>query len=151
MYVHIVLCQSRDGSDPPEKTGIHVSCTTRLTIQRRFSQDGVLVFSGPTGRRPLVLLEDRQGVELLNLLLLSLDLGEEGHQVGNVLLGLRPLGLGEELVLDAELRRAADSVDAVVALLGGEALERKKYVLILLADQVVGAERGKLLESNWVG
>jgi hypothetical protein len=41
-------------------------------------------------------------------------------------------------VLHAELHRAPDAVDAVVAVPGREAAERLEDVLVLLANQVVG-------------
>ena len=58
------------------------------------------------------------------------------------LLGLRPLRLGQELVGGAGLEGAAQAVDAVVGLLGREALQGLDDLLVLLDDQVVGPVRG---------
>ena len=85
-----------------------------------------------------MLLENGHGVEGVLLLELGLELLEDGRQVGHVLLGLGPLMLGQELVLQAELGRAADPVNAVVALLGRQPAERLEDRLVLLEDQVIG-------------
>lgn len=53
------------------------------------------------------------------------------------LLGLGPLVLGEELVDGAALDGAADAVDALVGLLGGEALEGNLDGFVLLLEEVV--------------
>ncbi len=89
--------------------------------------------------RHLVLLEDGQGVEGVLLPGLLLQLLEDGRQVGVILLGLGPLGLGQDLLLQAELGGAADAVDAVVVLLGVQAADGLEDRLVLLEDQVVGA------------
>ena len=89
-----------------------------------------------------MLLEDGQGVEGVLLLGLGEQLLEDGRQVQAVLLGLGPLGLGQNLLLQAELRGAADAVDAVVALLGREAVQGLEDRLVLLADEVVAAVVG---------
>ena len=83
-------------------------------------------------------LGDGEGVEVGLLGVLGLDGTNEGLKVGDILLGLGPFLLGEELVLDAELGRAADAVDAVVGLSLGQALEGGENGLVLLGDQVVG-------------
>jgi hypothetical protein len=78
-----------------------------------------------------VLLENGQGVQGVLLLGLGDQLLEDGRQVAHVLLGLGPLLLGQDLLLQAELRRAADAVDAVVALARRQAGERLEDRLVL--------------------
>lgn len=90
----------------------------------------------------LVLRHRRQRVERLPLLGLGLDLRQDRAQVRLVLLGLNPLVLGQQLVLQAELRRAADAVHAVVLHLRREALERRQDLLVFFADEVVGPVGG---------
>lgn len=90
----------------------------------------------------LVLRHRCQRVKRLPLLGLGLDLRQDRAQVRLVLLGLDPLVLGQQLVLQAELRRAADAVHAVVLHLGGEALERSQDLLVFFADEVVGPVGG---------
>lgn len=84
-----------------------------------------------------MLLQHRQRVEVGLLLELLLDLGNYGRQIGLVLLGLRPLVLRQQLVLQRQLEGAADSVDAVVALLWRKPLQSQLHHLILLFDEVV--------------
>lgn len=57
-------------------------------------------------------------------------------------LGLSPLGLGQELVADAALDGAAESVDAVVGLLGRQALKGLQDILVFLIYQVIGSVAG---------
>lgn len=109
----------------------------------------------------LVLLDDGGGVEGVLLSELGLDLLNEGPQVREVLLqkkicvsarrqvvmlkgggcryllGLGPVRLGEELVLVGALRGTADAEDAVVGLLGGQALEGELHGLALLLEEIV--------------
>lgn len=92
-----------------------------------------------------MLLEDADGIELVALLLLGGDLLEDGAEVRDVLLGLGPFRLGQDLLLQAELGGAADAVDAVVLLLGGEAGEGLEDGLVVFGDEVVGPGEG--LES----
>lgn len=87
-------------------------------------------------------LVDGKGVEGLPLLVLGLDHLDEGRQVGGVLLGLGPLGLGQQLVGDAQLDGAADAEDAVVAVLLGHAGQGGLDGRALLGDQVVGSVSG---------
>lgn len=90
-----------------------------------------------------MLLVDGHGVEGLLLLGLGLDELDERDQVRGVLLGLGPLGLGEQLVGDGALYCAADAEDAVVAGFGVEAGKSRLDSLGLLGDQVIGAgEKG---------
>jgi hypothetical protein len=63
---------------------------------------------------PLVALDQLNVVESELLGLLGLDGLDEGHQVGNILLGFRPLLLGQVLVRDVGLDGAAETEDAVV-------------------------------------
>ena len=72
------------------------------------------------------------------LLGLGVDLLEDGREVGHVLLGLGPLLLGQHLLLQAELRRPPDPVDAVVALLGREPAQRLENGFVFFDEEVVG-------------
>lgn len=95
----------------------------------------------------LVLLEDGEVVEVLALLVLGLDGLDDGAEVLGVLLGLGPLVLGQQLVLDAALDGAANAEDAVVALLFVEAGQGRLDGLGLLGDEVVGSV-GKFVISK---
>lgn len=100
---------------------------------------------------PRLVLDDSQGVESVLLGELGLDLVDQGTEVGDVLLLGGPLVLGQELVGERELGGAADAVDAVVRLLGAQALEGGEDGLVLLGDEVVGAVFGEGgLVSLWV-
>lgn len=92
-----------------------------------------------------LVLDNSQGVESGLLGGLGLDLLDQGAEVGDVLLLGGPLVLGQELVGEGELGGAADAVDAVVRLLGGQAVEGGEDVLVLLGDEVVGAVGGWLV------
>lgn len=88
-----------------------------------------------------MVLAGDQGVEVGPLLVLGLDGPDEGAQVGDVLLGLGPLGLGQQLVGETALDGAADAEDAVVAFPLGQAGEGDLDVGALLGDQVIGPVR----------
>lgn len=98
----------------------------------------------------LVLLDDGHGVEGILFGELGLDLLQDGSQVGDVLLGLGPLVLGEELVDGAALDRAADAVDALVGLLGRKALEGDLDGFVFLLEEVVVSQT-ELAVSGSVG
>jgi hypothetical protein len=116
------------GSKTP--TSIKYSCRAHHPINRNpFTPLLLLPFSLRSIR--LVLLEDGQGVHGVLLLGLGHQLLEDGSEVAHVLLGLGPLLLGQDLLLQAELRRAADAVDAVVALARRQAGERLEDRLVL--------------------
>lgn len=83
--------------------------------------------------------EGNNGVEIRPLLGLSLEGGDEGLEVGDVVFGLGPGGPGQDLLLQGELSGAADAEDAVVGFLGRQALEGGQDGLVLFADQVVVA------------
>lgn len=89
-----------------------------------------------------LVLDNGKGVESGLLGGLGLDLVNQGAEVRDVLLLGGPLVLGEELVGEGELGGAADAVDAVVGLLGGQALEGGEDGLVLLGDEIVGAVVG---------
>lgn len=72
---------------------------------------------------------------------LGLDLLDQWLEVGHILLRLCPFRPGEDLLLQTELRRAAQAVDAVVRFRGVQglhALEGLDDGLVLLGDQIIG-------------
>lgn len=87
-----------------------------------------------TGNEILVLLDGGEGIEGGTLLELGVELLEHGGEVRHVLLGLGPLGLGKDLLLEGELGRAADAVDSVVGFLGRETAEGLQDGLVLFRD-----------------
>jgi hypothetical protein len=84
-----------------------------------------------------VLSENGGGVKGILLGELGLDLLDDGGQVGDILLRLGPLSLGQELVLVRALCGAADAVDTVVGLLGAETLEGELDSLTLLLEEII--------------
>jgi hypothetical protein len=86
-----------------------------------------------------VVLENSQRIESLPLAALGLESREQGAEVRLVLLGLGPVGAGEDLLLQRELGGAAQAEDAVVALARRQALEGQLDVFVFLRDEVVGA------------
>lgn len=81
-----------------------------------------------------MVLDDLDVVEGGTLLLLGDDLGDQRLEVRLVLLGLGPLGLGKDLLLERELGGTAHAVDTVVRLLFVEAFEGLEDGLVLLGD-----------------
>jgi len=143
MFVQIVICQVRHGSDSPSTktvSAVFASFAHEPPNNNTTSPSPSCLPHDQHAKsaRSLVLLDDRQGVQRLLLLCLGLNLSENRAEIRDILIGLRPFRLGEEFVLQAELHRAPDAVDAVVAVPGREAAERLEDVLVLLADQVVG-------------
>ena len=98
-----------------------------------------------------MLLDDGHGVEGVLLSLLGVDLADEVDQVRLVLLGLGPLALGQQLVRQTALLGAADAEDAVVVLVGRQALEGELDCVALLGDEVVGPVKDFLSAIDAVG
>lgn len=84
-----------------------------------------------------MLLDDGHGVQGVLLGEFGLDLGEDGSQVRDILLGLGPLVLGEQLVGVAALDGAADAVDTLVGLLGGQTLQGDLDSFVFLLEEIV--------------
>lgn len=90
-----------------------------------------------------MVLDNGQGIEGLPLAALGLEGRQQGAEIGLVLLGLCPVGAGEDLLLQRQLGGAADAEDAVVALAGGQALQGLLDVLVFFRDEVVGTVCGE--------
>ena len=94
-----------------------------------------------------MVLDNSQTVERLALARLGLEHRQQRAEVRLVVAGRRPVGAGQDLLLQAQLGGAADAEDAVVRLPGREALEGALDVFVFLGDEVVGT---RFLEQCWL-
>jgi hypothetical protein len=88
----------------------------------------------------LLPLLDNHSLEVLALVHLSLDVGDELGKVWCVILSLGPLLLGQELVGHGELESSAQTEDTVVGFLWSETLQGSLHDIVLLGEQVIGPQ-----------